>query len=204
MTRAQAVLVSLAALGMACASPAQSFTTRDTTDGYPALSIPQAQAGYIALGNAPTYVAGFSPGTPGAMTALPTPNATNVGQYAVVANLYGGTNEVMRAGYTQGFGYYWRPQRTDYAETINTTGGTISLIPLVDAPYVYLAPGTLASNLTINLSTAAAWPGATFSVANNLTLGLLNVNVAGTGLSTSMAQGATKTFVFDGSNWRPF
>lgn len=126
------------------------------------------------------------------------------GRYAVVSDLFGNTNEVLRAGYTAGVGPYWRPQRTDYATSLTSTGGALTLTPLTNAPYVYLS-GQLASSLTINLATTNAWPGATFCVSNNLTLGLATVSLTAVGLpSTNMVSGASKCFAYDGASWRPF
>lgn len=125
-------------------------------------------------------------------------STANVGQYAVVNDLYSGaasTNEVMRCS-ASGSLFYWRPVRTDYAVTVSSTGGTMTLACLANAPTMFVA-GSLLSNITIGTpATTNCWPGAQFTVKNGATLGIFSVNIFGILITLN---GVT-TIVFDGTS----
>ena len=169
----------------------------------------EATARNAAIAAIPSqFVSGFTQASPGLTAPLlsgsPCGSAI-VGKYAVVTDLFSGgtnTNEVMRCGLT-GTAYYWRPQRTDFAANLTTTGGTLALACLVSPPTMFLS-GTLASSLTITMGTTNCWPGARFEVANNLTLGLNTATVTGliAGATKVLGVNVHSTFVFDGAAWQ--
>lgn len=132
--------------------------------------------------------------------------AGRVGHYAVVSDLYSGTsntNEVLRCTLS-GSTYYWRPQRTDFAGSVATTGGTVTYTCFVTPPTMFTS-GTLLSNATLTLATTNCWPGATFTIANGNTLGIFGVTVTGLvgGLTKTLGLGGVGVFTYDGTVWRP-
>lgn len=135
-------------------------------------------------------------------------NSSRLGLYGAVSDLFNGagvnTNEVMRCGLTSTT-YYWRPQRTDYAISTTSTGGSLSLTCLVSAPTQFVS-GTFTSTLNMNLSTTNCWPGAQFNIANNATLGIFGLNITGLIGSTTKALGlgVRATAIYDGSVWNIF
>lgn len=104
-------------------------------------------------------------------------NATQLGKYARVDDLWGSVRSVMVCEY-DGSLYYWRPQRTDYATVNSSTTGSMSLTPLLTSPQIIFT-GTLLGNMTVTPSTTNAWPGAQFEVINNGVLGLFGINLTG-------------------------
>lgn len=131
--------------------------------------------------------------------------AAILGQYGVVTDLYSGasnTNEVMRCGLS-GSTYYWRPQRTDFAASVTTTGGTATFTCMVNAPTM-LTNGTLLSNQTWALSKTNCWPGAQASITNGNTLGIFGLTVTGLvgGLTRTLGLNAQGDFIYDGTDWR--
>lgn len=146
-----------------------------------------------------------APMTVAALLANYPASASTVGKYARVTDLWGSVKTVMVCE-GDASGFYWRPQRTDYAPPpITMTSGALSLIPLVTAPYVNLT-GTLTGNVTITPSTQNVWPGATFSVSSNSMIGaLLSININGlVGAGTvPLVSGGIRTITyFSGSGWK--
>jgi hypothetical protein len=156
------------------------------------------------------FLAGFTPQSPGTIFGASGLFATNpasssvVGRLAVVTDLWGSVNEVMRCGFSNGV-YYWRPQRTDYGATTTSTGGSMTLTPLVTAPTLFMT-GTLLSNLTITPSTANVWQGARFEIANGTSLGLFGITIGGLigGLTKTLLAAGRQTLVYEGAAWQPF
>lgn len=130
-------------------------------------------------------------------------SAGNLGKYARVTDLWGTVKSVMVCE-GDASGFYWRPQRTDYAPApIAQTSGAMSLVPLVTAPIVRLT-GTLAGNVTITPSTANVWPGATFTVSSNSVLGLFGISLAGLiggGTIPLLAGGKQQITYYSGNGW---
>jgi len=127
------------------------------------------------------------------------------GRYARVSDLWGNVQTIMVCE-GDASGYYWRPQRTDYAPApVAMTSGSMSLIPLVTAPVINLT-GTLTGNVTITPSTQNVWPGAQFTVSSNSVIGaLLGINITGlVGAGTvPLLSGGVRTITyFSGSGWK--
>lgn len=123
-----------------------------------------------------------------------------LGKYARVSDLYGATDEVMRCCMS-GASYYWRPQRTDYAASQASTGGSMTLTPFVTAPQMQIT-GTLASALNLTPSSTNAWPGCTFEITMNGTLGLFLATITGLlGGNLSLLAGSTKRLIWTGSGY---
>lgn len=127
------------------------------------------------------------------------------GKYARVNDLWG-TVQTLMICEGDASGFYWRPQRTDYAAPpIAMTTGALSLIPLVTAPFVNLT-GTLTGNITITPSVQNVWPGASFTVSSNSVIGaLLGININGLvgGGTVPLLSGGIRTVTyFSGSGWK--
>ena len=128
-------------------------------------------------------------------------SATYLGQYARVSDLWGSVRSVMTCEY-DGTNYYWRPQRTDYAVSNNSTGGAMTLTPLLTAPTVYLT-GSLGANMTITPSATNAWPGAQFEILANGVLNLLGINISGLlGGTLPLLGGGRKIITYTQAGWR--
>lgn len=129
----------------------------------------------------PQFIAGFTPASPGTVASLISTqpcSSTLRGQYAVVSDLFGGTNESMRCGSTGTF-FYWQPVRANYAATTTATGGTVTLTPLVTAPTLIMS-GSLTSALTIALSSTNAYCGEEFNISTTgIGINLLGVTLSG-------------------------
>lgn len=104
-------------------------------------------------------------------------NATQLGKYARVDDLWGSVRSVMVCEY-DGSLYYWRPQRTDYATVNSSTSGTTTLTPLLSSPQIIFT-GSLLGNMTVTPSATNAWPGAQFEIINNGVLGIFGINLTG-------------------------
>lgn len=114
-------------------------------------------------------------------------SATYDGMYANISNLYngvslsaaGGLKEVVRCRYDIANNTYsWTEQRPNWNVASASTGGTITLIPLVTPPTIRLT-GTLLGNLTVTPSTTNAYVGQKFKVIQNSTLGLFATSLTG-------------------------
>lgn len=127
---------------------------------------------------------------------------TYVGWYAVVSDLWGSVQEVMRCSY-DGNTYYWRPQRTDYAVASTQTSGAMSLVPLVSAPIIALQ-STLLGNMTVTPTTTNVWPGCTFTIQAPSGLGIFSLSVSGLvgGLVGTLLGGSTRTITYTASGWK--
>lgn len=132
-------------------------------------------------------------------------SASLVGKYARVNDLWGSVTTVMICE-ADTSGFYWRPQRTDYAAApVTMTTGNMPLIPLVTAPVINLT-GTLTGNVTITPQTTNVWPGATFTVSSSSTIGVLlgiNINgLVGAGTVPLLSGGIRTITYFSGSGWK--
>jgi len=151
----------------------------------------------------PTSFVSPTPMTVAALLATYPAGAAYLGKYARVTDLYGSADEVMRCS-SNGSTYYWRPQRSDYAVDMNSTGGAVSLVPLVTAPQIFLTANTL-TNMTITPSAVNAYPGQQFTVTMTGVIGaLLGVSLQGLiGSSVPLLTGATKVLTYTAAGWRP-
>lgn len=130
-------------------------------------------------------------------------SATVLGKLGRVSDLWGSIRTTMICE-QDASGYYWRPQRTDYAPApITQTSGAMSLIPLVTAPIIRLT-GTLAGNVTVTPQVTNVWPGATFTISTNSVLGLFGISLAGLlggGTIPLLAGGKQQITYYSGSGW---
>jgi hypothetical protein len=130
-------------------------------------------------------------------------SAAMVYKYARVSDLYGQARSVMICEASAG-AFYWRPQRTDFAAANTSTGGALTLTPLVSAPITILTGG-LAAMMTITPSAVNVWPGATFTVVANGAFNLLGINIGGlVGSGTvPLLSGSSRVLTYvAGSGWR--
>lgn len=127
--------------------------------------------------------------------------APNLGKYARVNDLWGSVRSVMVCEY-DGTSYYWRPQRTDYATANSSTGGTVTLTPLLTSPTMILT-GTLGLGMTVTPSSTNAWPGAQFEVISNGLLGIFSININGLlGGALPLLAGGRRILTFTAAGWR--
>jgi len=126
------------------------------------------------------------------------------GFYGRVSDLWGGVQTVMICE-GDASGFYWRPQRTDYAPApVAMTSGSMSLIPLVTAPVINLT-GTLIGNINVTPQVTNVWPGASFTVTSNSVLGLFGINLTGLvgGGTVPLLSGGIRTLTyFSGTGWK--
>jgi len=130
---------------------------------------------------------------------LPDP-AANIGKYARVTDLFGGTTDLVLASRTGALSY-WKPVRPVFAAK-QTVAANMTLQAL-KSPSVLLLDGNvpLGTTRTMTLSNSMAFPGASFRIKQRNTLGtilgalnVLNVNL---GTPVSILTGGTQEFVYD-------
>lgn len=163
----------------------------------------QAIAGAVA--GLPQYIAGGAFQPVADLLSLFPAGSTYLGKLARVSDLWGTTRTTMICE-QDASGYYWRPQRTDYASPpIAMPSGAMTLIPLVTAPVINLT-GTLTGNVSLTPSTVNVWPGASFTVSSNSVIGaLLGININGLvgGGTVPLLSGGIRTITyFSGSGWK--
>lgn len=146
----------------------------------------------------------FLPGT-FTVDTLPTPNAANLSYYAIVSDLFGEKTDVVLCSKVGGQ-YFWQPTRPEYAGT-RVANADLLLTPL-KMPSILFLSGAIAAGLTrtFTLDTNLVYPGASFEIANDATLGLGSIlNVSGIlgGSVVSMILGGRKRFFYDGG-WKTF
>jgi len=163
-----------------------------------------AQAIANAVQSLPQYVNTGQFQTVAQLLANYPAGAAYLGMLGRVSDLWGSVRTSMICEQDGATGYYWRPQRTDYAPAQQSvTGGTLTLTPLLTAPQILLG-GTLLGNITVTPSAMNAWPGAQFRVQSNSVLGLFGINITGLvgGGSVPLLTGGVKTMVYhSGSGW---
>jgi hypothetical protein len=155
------------------------------------------------------FVSGFTRQAPGLVASLLANapcNASRIGFYAIVSDLYSNatsTNEVLRCG-SSGSSFYWRPQRTDYVANVTLSSGTMTFSCLLNAPTTFFNGGSAAGNLAITLGTTGCWPGAQADFANDASSSLFGISVGGLlgNLTKSLGLNGRQSFRFDGTSWR--
>jgi len=150
-------------------------------------------------------IVGAMPGIPTILAAdytvdtLPDP-AANIGKYARVTDLFGSTTDLVLAART-GALTYWKPVRPVFAAK-QTVSANMTLMPL-KTPSILLLDGTvpLGTTRTVTLSTALAFPGASFRFKQRSGLGSIlgALNVLGVygGTPVSILTGGSQEFVYD-------
>jgi len=139
---------------------------------------------------------------------LPDP-AANIGKYARVTDLFGGTTDLVLASRSVMGAQtmnYWKPVRPVFAAK-QTVAADMTLMAL-KTPSVLLLDGNVPLGTTrkLTLSNSMAFPGASFRIKQRNTLGtilgalnVLNVNL---GTPVSILTGGTQEFVYDlGDGW---
>lgn len=168
------------------------------------VTIDQVQALIAAAPAAISFVNGGAEQPVADLLANFPAGAANQFKYARVNDLWGSVRTIMVCE-RDASGYYWRPQRTDYAPApVAMTGGSMTLTPLVTAPLINLT-GTLASAITLTPSNANVWPGATFTVTSNSVLGIFGITIAGLvgGGTVPLLSGGIRTITyFSGTGWK--
>lgn len=144
---------------------------------------------------------------PGMMTVdtLPTPSADNVGRYALVSDLFGEKRDYVLCS-SVGQKYFWQPVRPIYAKSASADQNMV-LTPL-KTPSVLYFTGAPVGTRALNLSTNLVYPGASFELAFDGSLGLGSLTLSGLilGSTLSMALGG-RTRVFydaDAGGWKKF
>lgn len=134
-------------------------------------------------------------------------NSTNAGKYAVVSDLYNmgtanGITEIMRCRFDAvNNAYRWVPQRQEFARDMSSTGGTVTLSPLISPPTLRLM-GALVNNMTVTPSATNAWVGMRFRVVQNSVLGLFVTSVTGLiGSNLTLLGNAVRDLEYGPSGW---
>lgn len=170
----------------------------------PGLDVAAVQALIAAAPSAVSFVNGGNEMAVADLLANFPAGATYQFRYARVNDLWGSVRTIMICERDTS-GYYWRPQRTDYAPPpITMTTGTMTLVPLVTAPIVNLT-GTLTGNVNVTPSSTNVWPGATFTVTSNSVLGVFGINFTGLvgGGTVPLLSGGIRTLTyFSGTGWK--
>ena len=142
---------------------------------------------------------------PGSFTIDTLPAAAdNVDRYARVTDLFGEKRDLVLASRV-GSEAFWQPIRPQYAKVINIASANATLTSL-KSPSVIVTIGTLLANRTITLSNTLAYPGASFEVGYNGTLGIFGVTIKNEIGSTlaSLISGGRKRYFFADGNWQDF
>lgn len=139
----------------------------------------------------------------GAAGGLPIPDATMVGKYARVTDLFGEKTDLMLCS-VYGTNYFWQPVRPFWARSM-AGNASMTLSPL-KTPSLLRLTGTLTAARTLTLDPTNAWPGCEFEVAFDGTLGLFGLTIAGLDLGATLAvlAGGRRRVVFDGSAYQSY
>ncbi len=136
------------------------------------------------------------------------PSATYANMSANVSDLYNngvtgkGIQEVMncRPDITNGV-YKWVPRRSDFNIVITSSGGNVTLTPLVTPPTIILT-GTLTSSQTITPLSTNAFVGMKQRIIQNSTLGLFTSTITGLiGSNVALVGNATKDIEYGVVGW---
>ena len=137
------------------------------------------------------------------VATLPTPDASLVGTYARVSDLFGDKTDLVLCMAYAGPVYRWQPVRPQWAKTISVPGSNMTLSAL-SSPSILRITGTMTANRTITPDTTLAYPGHMYEIKMDGTLGLFTLTLAGLdlGATLSLLFGATRRIVFDGSAYQ--
>lgn len=132
---------------------------------------------------------------PGEFTVdtLPDPLA-NLDRYARVTDLFGMKRDLVLAS-KAGSLAFWQPVRPIFATSQPVTGA-MTLTPLKTPSVLYLT-GNLPGAVNITLSQSLAYPGASFEIAFDGSLGLFSLNLIGLyagGVLSLLAGGRRRVF----------
>lgn len=142
---------------------------------------------------------------PGTWTVdtLPTPDASNLGNYARVSDLFGSKTDLVLCSLSGG-AYFWQPVRPFWPQTVSGDQA-MTLTPLKNGSLLRLT-GTLTANRVITLSKTNAWPGAQFEFAFDGALGIFGLTIAGLdlGATLSLVLGGRRRVYYDGANYQSY
>lgn len=155
-------------------------------------------AGY-GTGTSPAQVASAIEASsvvlPGEFTVDTLPNpALNLDRYARVTDLFGVKRDLVLASMAGPLAF-WQPVRPIFA-TSQAVAASMTLTPLKTPSVLYLT-GNLPGNANITLSQSLAYPGASFEIAFDGSLGLFSLNIIGLnggGLLSLLAGGRRRVF----------
>ncbi|CAO4140730.1 hypothetical protein [Methylorubrum extorquens] len=143
---------------------------------------------------------------PGEFTVdtLPPP-ALNLDRYARVTDLFGIKRDLVLASMA-GPMAFWQPVRPVFS-TSRAVAGSMTLTPLKTPSVLYLT-GNLPGNTSITLSQSLAYPGASFEIAFDGSLGLFSFNLIGLngGGLLSLLAGSRRRVFWDlaTASWKQF
>lgn len=124
---------------------------------------------------------------------LPDP-ALNLDRYARVTDLFGLKRDLVLAS-RAGPMAFWQPVRPIFA-TSQALTASMTLTPLKTPSVLYLT-GNLPASMSLTLSSALVYPGASFEIAFDGVLGLFSLNIIGLnggGLLSLLAGGRRRVF----------
>lgn len=199
-----------ALLALSIAQPVRAQTFVSLTGVQKVNSISPDATGNVVV---PTtqFVTGFTPGASGTVAnLLATVPCTSAiyGQYASVSDLYnngvagGGIDDILRCRFDASNSLYkWTPQREAYNATVSSTGGAMTITPLVTPPTLRIT-GTLLSNITISPSSTNAYVGQRYRVIMNGTLGVFTATITGLiGSNLTLLGGTTSVVEYGPTGW---
>ena len=135
---------------------------------------------------------------------LPDP-AQNLDRYARVVDLFGMKRDLVLASKV-GMMSFWQPVRPIFA-TSQVVSSNMTLTPLKTPSVLYLT-GNLPGVVNLTLSSTYAYPGASFEVAFDGSLGLFSLNLVGlyAGAVLSLIAGGRRRVFWDLStgSWKQF
>lgn len=139
----------------------------------------------------------------GAAGGLPLPDASMVGKYARVTDLFGEKTDLVLCS-NSGASFFWQPVRPFWASTVGANAN-MTLSPL-RSPSLLRLTGGLTANRTLTLDTTYAWPGCQFEIAFDGGLGLFGLNIIGLDLGStlSLLAGGRRRMVYDGSAFQTY
>lgn len=149
---------------------------------------------------------GILPGTY-TVDTLP-PAADNMDFYATVTDLFGSKRDKVLASQVDGVAF-WQPVRPVFAKAM-TLSGNVTLTALKSPSVLFVkgsgTAGVLTGNVNITLSPTLAYPGASFEIRMDGTLGLFGLNLLGLNIGTPLAilAGGTRRVFYDQDGWKQF
>lgn len=156
----------------------------------------------IAASASTSFVGGTNanPTTVSSLIANFPPSATYLGQYARVSDLFGSVDDIMRCRF-DGTAYRWVPQRPNFVGTSTSTGGSITVTPLVTPPTLRLT-ATLLSNLSIAPSSTNAFVGMQQKIIQEGVLGIFTSTITGLiGSNLTLLGNTTKVIEYGPTGW---
>jgi hypothetical protein len=139
----------------------------------------------------------------GSATGLPVPDATMVGMYARVNDLFGEKTDLVLCS-QYGANFFWQPVRPQWGRSL-AGDASMTLKPL-QTPSILRLTSNLSANRTLTLDKTLAYPGLQFEVIQTGTLGLFGLTLVGLalGATLSLLTGGAKRVFFDGTDYQAY